>query len=128
MCASAENAAILACWRQVIHRRGALFLVCILFFLVCKRRKDKLKQYDKSGPCYRFMVCCYRFTVTSLRIHGHLLQKYGAVHRDPLLLLQIYGPGLWGGSEALICYRFMVPAQVSLFCYKNMVLPVLLQI
>jgi len=74
------------------------------------------------------MVGCYRFTVTSLQIHGHLLQKYGAVHRDPLLLLQIYGPGLWGGSEALICYRFMVPAQVGLFCYRNMVLPVLLQI
>ena len=74
------------------------------------------------------MVGCYRFTVTSLQIHGHLLQKYGAVHRDPLLLLQIYGPGLWGGSEALICYRFMVLAQVGLFCYRNMVLPVLLQI
>lgn len=44
------------------------------------------------------------------------------------MLLQIYGLGVWGESEALICYRFMVPAQVGLFCYRNMVIMILLQI
>ena len=37
------------------------------------------------------MVICYRFMVSSLQIYGHLLQKYGAIHRHPALLLQIYG-------------------------------------
>lgn len=45
------------------------------------------------GPRYRNMVCCYRFTVTDLQIHGHLLQKYGAIHSRPDLLLQIHGSG-----------------------------------
>jgi len=74
------------------------------------------------------MVCCYKFTVTSLQIYGHLLQKYGAIHRHPSLLLQIYGRGLDDGSETLICYRFMVLTQTARFCYKNMVRLVLLQI
>lgn len=57
---------------------------------------------------YSFMVICYRFMVSSLQFYGHLLQKYGAIHRHPALLLQIYGlkpsPPRW----MPFCYRFMV--------------------
>jgi hypothetical protein len=70
----------------------ALFLVYVLFLLVFKSRKTQLEQEDASGPCYRNMVSCYRFLVTDLQIYGHLLQKYGAIHSRPDLLLQIYGP------------------------------------
>lgn len=74
------------------------------------------------------MVYCYKFTVTSLQLYGLLLQKYGAIHRHPSLLLQIYGRGFEDGPETLICYRFMVATQTARFCYKNMVCLVLLQI
>jgi len=70
-----------------------LFLVYVLFLLVFKGRKTLLEQDDTSGPCYKNMVSCYIFLVTDLQIYGHLLQKYGAIHSRPDLLLQIYGPG-----------------------------------
>jgi hypothetical protein len=89
------------------------------------------------------MVCCYRFTVTDLRIYGYLLQKYGAIHSRPDVLLQIYGLvavflqeafllriyGSEGGSllsatdlwSSPCCYRNMVGAAAEGICYKFMV-------
>lgn len=119
MCETARGSVV---WWRVIHRGGPLFLVYILFFLVCKSRKRFLKQYDTHGPCYRFMVCCYRFMVTSLQIYGHLLQKYGAIHRPAAAVRCCYSFMVWGsgpdqsrGSATEIwstwfCYRFMVRA------------------
>jgi hypothetical protein len=74
--------------------------------------------------------------VSRLQIYGQLLQKYGAIHRQAVKLLQIYGPdrmdwlgicfatNLWLPTcprlvatdlwLALFCYRFMVPVHPRL--------------